>query len=115
LRILVCQIVRMIIAICKERAFTGTIISTVAKHNRKIYPQALVATEQLIFLEASHMSSYQQTRPDILDGWCRLPIEREPGRLDNSPVAGDLALALAANRKPIESRQRVWPRRHVAR
>jgi hypothetical protein len=51
----------MIIAICKERAFTGAIISTVAKHNRKIYPQALVATEQLIFLEASRISSYQQT------------------------------------------------------
>jgi hypothetical protein len=50
----------MIIAICKERALTGATISTVAKHNRKIYPQALVATEQLIYLEASRISSYQQ-------------------------------------------------------
>jgi hypothetical protein len=68
LRILVCQMVRMIIAICKERAFTGAIIPTVAKHNRKIYPQALVATEQLIFLEARRMSSYQQTRQPACSG-----------------------------------------------
>ena len=76
----------MIIAICKERAFTGTIISTVAKHNRKIYPQALVATEQLIFLEASHMSSYQQTRPDILAGAAsQLSVNRDVWTIPQSP------------------------------
>jgi hypothetical protein len=70
----------MIIAICKERALTGAIISTVAKHNRKIYPQALVATEQLIFLEASRMSSYQQTgnRPARAFFW---PTQRRAHRL----------------------------------
>jgi hypothetical protein len=45
--------VRMIIAICKERALPGAIISTVAKHNRKIYPQAVAEVEQVVPSEAS--------------------------------------------------------------
>jgi hypothetical protein len=44
---------RMIIAICKERALPGAIISTVAKHNRKIYPQAVIKVEQVVSSEAS--------------------------------------------------------------
>jgi hypothetical protein len=52
----------MIRAICKERAFLGAFISTVAKHNSKIYPQAVAAVEQAVSLGASRKLTLSTAR-----------------------------------------------------
>jgi hypothetical protein len=56
--------IRMIIAICKERALLGASISTVAKHNRKIYPQAAITVEQVVSPEASRIRTLS-TGPNV--------------------------------------------------